>query len=464
MTFSEFYEQNKARFLDEFKEFLRIRSISADSKCEPEIKKAQKWLKAKLEKMGFVNIKLLQQESKEGNEVLVAQRIFNKEGKTILVYGHYDVQPVEPLDEWRTDPFEPEINNGRIYGRGANDNKGQIMANLIALEYYIAQVKSHKYNIKIFFEGEEETGGATTEAILKEHRYDEFINSDYAYIADTTWISEDKPTVIYALRGILYYDLILQNAAFDSHSGTYGNLIMNPANLIGRIIFKLKDVLRNRVRIPKFYKDVRRSSNAEIEQINAVSSTWQEIRDEVNAECTTPYLRKGETFSPLSLRGLRPSLDIHGIASGYSEIGGIKTIIPAKATAKFSVRLVANQKCKEIDKLIRKYISKLIPKGIKYELNLLASAEPYIMEPNEPILQEFVESYNTVCGENTVLVPEGGSIGLVNTLADEYNIRTIITGYGLPDDKLHSPNEKFDLRQLEVGANVLYKFLTYKNG
>ncbi len=465
MGFKEFYEANKERFLQELKEFLSIPSISTDPAHKKDINAAVDWLKNKLETLGFETKTLLPTKpslGKNANPVLYAEYTVDKNKPTIMIYGHYDVQPPEPLDEWKTPPFAPDIRDGKIYARGANDNKGQLYANIIAAEYYIKEVKEKQYNIKFFIEGEEEIGGPTTNEIIEDSQFKDILAVDTLWIADGPWIAHNKPSVVYALRGIAYFDLYLENLPQDIHSGIYGNVVLNPANLAGYVIFKLKDILRNRIRIPKIYKSVRKPSKEEIKLVEAASPTYDEIKQEVNAGVVTPYRRKGTTFPPLVLTGLKPSLDVHGIYSGFTKPGQLKTIIPANAWVKFSIRLVPHLTVEKTEELVRSYLQQIIPKGVTWKLTRLFSGDPFYMDPARPELKKLLEVVKEAFGKDPVLVPEGGSIGLVTTFARKYNPAILMPNYGLPDDGLHSPNEKFNLSQLEGGAKTLVLYLTKK--
>lgn len=461
MNLQEYYKQNKARFVEELSDFLRIRSISTDVSFKPEMKKATEWLKKKLTSMGMDNIKELLpsgEEFKNGNPVIYAEKIFSKDLPTLLVYGHYDVQPADPVEQWSSDPFEPVVKEDAIFARGATDNKGQVYTNIAAVEYYISHVENKRFNIKFFIEGEEEIGSEVTNRVIESHEFNEELKADYAYISDGPWMKHDTPTIEYSLRGLVYFDLHLKVADFDMHSGIYGNAVLNPANLAAYIVYKLKDIKKNRIRIPGFYKAVRKPAEEEIEQLNKVSPTWEQIMNETTARAVTKYMRKGMEFTFLTLTGLRPSFDVHGIESGYREWGNSKTIIPGSASLKFSFRLVPFQDPEVIKKQVEKYLTKIIPKGVEWELVDLHSAKPYLTDPNNPEFKKLVEAFDEGFGKKTVFAAMGGSIGLVTTLQEEYGIVSLLANYGFPDDRLHAPNEKFNLSQMEGGFASFINF------
>lgn len=465
MTYQEFYAQNKERFLEELKQFLRFKSISTDDAYKQDIKKTYEWVIQKLTAIGIEDAKPIWPHNKtleQGNPVVVGHKIFDASLPTLLVYGHYDVQPAEEGALWNSDPFEPVIKDGQIYARGTTDNKGQIFTNIIGLEYYLnhAPQENRKWNIKVFIEGEEEISGQTTEEIIESNDFDNEIKSDYAYISDGPWNDSQTPSIEYSLRGLAYYDLHITTADHDVHSGLYGNAILNPINLAGYIIYKLKDIRKNKVRVPNFYKSVRKQSQEELKELNSASPSWEQIKEETTAKVTTTYLRKDSEWTALSLTGLRPSFDVHGIQAGYTEWGKHKTIIPSKASIKFSFRLVPYQTPEVVTEQVKKYLSKIIPKGVEWELVSLGNSMPYLTDPNDKQIIALKAAYETGFGKKPVLTTSGGSIGLVNVLKQTYGITTLLANYGLPNDNLHAPNEKYSLENLEKGFYTFVEFLT----
>ncbi len=462
MNFKDYYSKNEQRLLESLKEFLKFKTISTQEEYKPEIQKVLEWLNGYFSNLGFKTKQLLTKKpsrKEKANPVFFAEYIVDTDLPTIIIYGHYDVQPPGDLEKWHTDPFDPVIKDGKIFGRGTNDNKGQVFANMIAIEYYINHVKDKKYNIKFFIEGEEEIGGITTDEIIESREFDNELSSDFLWISDGPWISADKPSVVYALRGIAYYDLYLKVMDNDIHSGIYGNVVLNPANLAGTIIYKLKDIFRNRIRVPGIYKKVRKPSDYELELVEKTSPNWEQIQKEAGTTAITKYIRKGVEFSPLSLTGLKPSLDVHGIKTGFAEKDGLKTIIPSDALVKFSIRLVPYLTPEFIYDSLKKYLDKIIPKGVEWELKDLGSSKPFLMDPKDPSVDVLLNVMTQAFNKQAVLVPEGGSIGLVNTFAEIYGPKILMPNYGLPDDGLHSPNEKFNLSQLVGGAETLLGFL-----
>ncbi|WKZ30550.1 MAG: M20/M25/M40 family metallo-hydrolase [Candidatus Dojkabacteria bacterium] len=461
MTPKEYFEQHKDRFYSELADFVRIKSISTDEQFKPEIRNAVEWLKTKLAEMGLDDVKeILPEDRPNGYPVVVGHKEFDPSLKTLLVYGHYDVQPPEPLEQWTSDPFEPEIRDGAMYGRGTTDNKGQLLTNLAGLEYYLKHGEEGKrrFNIKVFFEGEEEISGATTEVIVASKKFDKEVAADYVYISDGPWATFDAPSIEYASRGLAYFDLHIKNSDSDMHSGIYGNAVMNPANVASYIVYKLKDIKKNRVRVPGFYKTVRKPGEEEIDALNSVSPSWEQIRHETTARTVSPYIRKGKSFSALAVTGLRPSFDVHGMESGFTQWGGAKTIIPSKASVKFSFRLVPYQEPDHIAELVRKYIAKIMPKGIEWDLQFLNHAKPYITDPNDPEIKRLSVAFEKGFGKKSVLTATGGTIGIVNTFKEAYGATTLLANLGFPDDRLHAPNEKYNLSQFEGGY---YTFLAF---
>lgn len=457
MNSREFFSTHKQRFIKEISELVAIPSISTQPEHQSDIIRAATWVEMKLAALGCDRVKQLSKGN--GNPVVFGEKIFDPSLPTLLLYGHYDVQPADPLAAWSSDPFLPVVRDGALYGRGTTDNKAQFMTNIAALEYYFAEQKEKTWNIKIVIEGEEEIGGPTIDAMIEDPDFTEYFSANYAYISDGPWVSRDMPSIEYSLRGLVYFDLELRTSQSDMHSGLYGNAVLNPANLAGYVIYKLKDILANRIRVPNIYKSMRRLSQEEITQINEGSMTWEDVKNNSGALVTTPYRRRGESFSPAILTGTRPSLDVHGISSGFTEKGQMKTIIPASALVKFSIRLVPQMTPHETTVLVEKYLKKIMPKGVEYTLTVLNSSKPYITSPQDSRIEQLCLEYEKAFGKRPHLTPSGGSIGLVTTLADRFGMVSLLASYGLPDDRLHGPDEKYDLSQLEGGYLTLTGFL-----
>ncbi len=453
----QFFEKNKQRLLEEIVELLKIPSISTRDENKKDIAAAANWVEKKLQQMGMDNV--TQVTVNGGNPVIVAEKIFDNNLPTLLVYGHYDVQPAEPLEEWQSSPFEPEIREGAIYGRGTTDNKAQFLTNFAALEYYLSEQTNKTWNIKVAIEGEEEIGGPSIDAMIVDPHYSEHFKADYAYISDGPWVKNDVPSIEFSLRGLVYFDLTLRTSRSDMHSGLFGNSVMNPANLAGYVIYKLKDVLANRIKVANIYKQVRKLSEEEIESINTGSMSWADVKEHSGAFVITPTRKDGKLMTPAVLTGTKPSLDVHGISTGFTEVGRMKTVIPATAFVKFSIRLVPFMNPDEVVALVEKYVKKIMPKNVEYELVCLSKGKPYLTDPNDERVRHLIASYETAFGKSPVLAPSGGSIGLVTTLAEAHGVKSLLASYGLPDDRLHGPNEKYNLSQFEGGFRTLVEFL-----
>jgi|GEM_PF-397928 len=460
MDIQTFIDQNRDRFIKELSDILRISSISTDEKYKSSITQAAEWVKAKAEAIGFTKVQLLLPEKrKEGNPIVIGEYITDTKLPILTIYGHYDVQPVDPESEWTNKPFEPEIRDGFIYARGATDNKGQFYTNLAAAEYYIKYVKEKRFNIKLFIEGEEETSGETADAAVEDPANKELLKTDYLYISDGPWVNRETPSIEYSLRGLIYFDLHLRTSSRDMHSGLYGNVVMNPGNLAAYIIYKMKDIRKNTIRVPQFYKAVRKPSREEFTQLNKVSTTWEAIKEESGSKAVTKYLRKNEEFSPLTLTGLRPSFDVHGIETGYREWGKSKTVIASTASIKFSLRLVAYQDTTKSAELVRKYIMKIMPKGVEWDLQLLSSSKPYLTEPNDPEMKKLLKAFEIGFGKKAYMTTSGGSIGVVNTFKESLGTIALFGNYGFPEDGMHAPNECFAISQIEGGIKTFVAFL-----
>lgn len=457
MTDSEFFQQYKQQIIDDLFALIRIPSISTRPESRADIQKAADWMSEKLKHIGLENVQ--QTLIDEGHPIVTGQKIFDEKLPTLLVYGHYDVQPAEPLDAWKSEPFAPEIRDGAIFGRGATDDKGQLITNLAAIAYYLLQQETKTWNIKVAIEGEEEIGSPSIQKMIATPAYKELFTADYAYISDGPWDKMTEPSVEFSLRGLCYFDLELKTATADAHSGLFGNTIMNAGNLAGYVVYKLKDILRNKVRVPNIYKQMRKLSDDEIAEISKESMTWEEVQAMSGALVTTPYHRRKESFAPAILTGTRPSLDVHGIQVGFTEPGRMKTVIPSTALVKFSIRLVPFMDPEKTVQLVEKYIAKIVPKGTEYKLTCISKDKAYLVDPKDPKIMALKKAYEVGFGKVPHLAPSGGSIGLVVTLDETYGVKSLLASYGLPDDRLHGPNEKYNLSQLEGGFKTLVAFL-----
>jgi len=410
--------------INQLTEFLKIKSISAQKEYAPDMQKARNFLVQLFGKMGF-STKILKAKI---HDAVFAEKIIDPKLPTVLVYGHYDVQPPEPLGEWKTKPFEPTIKAGKIFARGASDDKGQIMANIMA-------GMNAPINLKYIIEGEEEVGSVSVEELAKKYSKNLF-KCDYLLVSDSEMLSKTEPTIDISLRGICYMEIALESAKHDLHSGCYGGVAENPANVLARIISKLKDE-DGKVLIPGFYKNIDNPTEKELRDFKAIKVSKNSLMEEGEFET----IGGGEPeFSLNERRWTRPTLDVNGMVSGY--VGeGSKTIIPSRASAKISMRLVPNQKPAVIAKLFSSYVKSLVPKGFKLTVTNHSGALPYKAPTKDPVFSLAKEALTKAFGGKAVFDGVGGSIGFVPIVAKELKVPCLLIGFGLPTDNIHAPNE-----------------------
>jgi acetylornithine deacetylase/succinyl-diaminopimelate desuccinylase-like protein len=473
----EFANANKGRFVEELKALLRIPSISTDPGHVGDVRKAAEFVAEELKRIGMENVRLIETSTPEevivdpeGRAVVVPQRIGHplvygdwlkaapaadgKPAPTVLCYGHYDVQPAEPLDEWKSPPFEPTERDGNIYARGAVDDKGQMWMHVKALEsLFAAGAGKLPVNVRVIVEGEEEVGGEGIAAFVREHG--EELKADVALVSDTEMFAPELPTLCVGLRGMIYTEIYAQGARTDLHSGIYGGAAPNPFVALAQVIAKLKDE-DGRILIPGFYDKVERPTEAELKAWKALPFDEENYREtEVGSVALT-----GESgYSVLERTWARPTLEVHGMPGGF--IGaGAKTVIPAKALAKVSMRLVPGMTPAETFAQYKKYVESLCPKGIVLEVRLIHSGDAIVVSTDNRFVKAATDAMHEVFGKETVFVRGGGSIPIVGDFVRELKIPTVMMGFGLPDDNLHAPNEKFHLANFYRGIESIVRFLS----
>jgi acetylornithine deacetylase/succinyl-diaminopimelate desuccinylase-like protein len=444
----EYARQNYPRFLDELKALLRIPSISALPEHAGDCHFAAEVLAADLAKIGMENVHLI---DTTGHPLVYAD-FLNSPGKpTALVYGHYDVQPPDPLDEWLSPPFEPTERKGNLYARGAVDDKGQVIVQIKALESLLAATGGLPINVRILLEGEEEVGGDGIASYVASNSAD--LKADFALICDTELFASGLPTLCVGLRGMVYTEIEVRGAETDLHSGIYGGAAPNPFVALVQILAKLKDE-EGRILIPGFYDDVIPPSADEL-------AAWKTLPfDEDQYRLTEVGSRElvGEPgYSVLERTWARPTLDVHGIPGGF--IGaGAKTVIPAKALAKVSMRLVPGMTPAKIFALYKECVKKAAPPGVDVEVRQIHSGDPSLIPVDNPYIQAATRALREVWGKDTVFVRSGGSIPIVGDFDRNLGLPSVMMGFGLPDDNLHAPNEKFNLRNFALGIESLIRF------
>ena len=437
----DYINKNKDRFIEELKDFLRIPSISNNPDNKTDIEKCANWLSNHIKSIGFDKTEIY---NTPGNPIVYAEHLkAGKDKPTILIYGHYAVQPVDPLELWSDPPFEPTIRDGKIFARGTTDDKGQLFIHLKSLETYLKNEKSIPINIKILFEGEEEVGSTNLEKFLQDNR--ELLKCNIVVISDTAMYAKGLPSICYGLRGLAYMQLDLIGPDKDLHSGSYGGGVENPINALANLITKLKDD-KGKILIEGFYDDVIPLSQKERDEFARLPFDEMSFKKELNVD----ELFGEEGYSTTERISARPTLDCNGIWGGFQGEGA-KTVLPAKAGAKISMRLVPNQDPKKIAKLFEKYINKIAHNSVKVKVTDLHGGKPSVTPIDTPAIKAAVSSLQKGFGVEPVFMKEGGSIPIVNSFKEILGADTVLLGFGLPDENAHSPNEHLDLENFHKG-------------
>ncbi len=449
----EYTQANAQKFLDELVEFLSIPSISTQPERKPDMRQAAVWLRDKLLLSGFPRAEVM---LTSGHPIVYAEWLAaGPDAPTILVYGHYDVQPPDPLELWNTPPFEPTIVGDDIFARGAADDKGQLYIHVKAAEALHEASGSLPVNVKCIFEGEEECGSPSLEPFIREHL--DLLAADVAVISDTHILSPDTPSIVYALRGLCYVEVEVTGPDHDLHSGIYGGAVHNPINVLCQMIAQLHDENRH-VTIPGFYDAVRPLPPEERDELAKIPFR----RAEWLRETGVPTDWGEPDYTIIERTTARPTLDANGIWGGYTQPGA-KTVLPSKAFAKLSMRLVPDQQQEKIAQLIRDYLVNIAPPTVTVEVRYLHGGSAAIVHRDSPAMQAAVQAYTEGFGREPIFVRVGGSIPIVAMLQEFLGIETMLLGFGLPDDRLHSPNEKFHLPNFYKGIETIIRFMTYLN-
>jgi acetylornithine deacetylase/succinyl-diaminopimelate desuccinylase-like protein len=445
----EFARSQQARFLEELKSLLRIPSISTLPEHKGDVRSTAESLARELERIGLEHVRVIET---SGHPLVYGDWLHAAGKPTCLTYGHYDVQPPDPLDEWLTPPFEPTERNGNLYARGAVDDKGQMYMHLKALEALL-QAPSGKLpvNIRVLLEGEEEVGGEGIARFVREHP--EQLKADFALVSDTEMFAAGLPTLVVGLRGMIYTEVEALGARTDLHSGIYGGAAPNPFIALARVIAALKDP-QGRILIPGFYDKVEAPSADELKAWKQLPFDEEHYR---TSEIGSRELSGEPGLSVQERTWARPSMDVHGMPGGF--IGaGAKTVIPAKATAKISFRLVPDMHPQEIFAQYKSYVESLQPKGIELRVRLIHSGDPIVVKTDNPYIQAATRALHQVFGKETVFIRSGGSIPIVGDFERHLKIPTVLMGFGLPDDNLHAPNEKFHIANFYRGIESIILF------
>lgn len=443
-----YLKSNLDNYLEEFKDYLRIPSISALAKHNDDMMICAEFVSKKLKDIGMAKVEIF---PTAGHPIVYGEWL-GKPGKpTVLVYGHYDVQPVDPLNLWTNPPFEPVIKEGKIWARGANDNKGQNFVHMKSVEAFFKTVGKPPVNIKFIFEGEEEVGSTNLAVFLNEKQ--ELLKCDTVLISDTSMYAEDVPTITYGLRGLLYMEVEVTAANRDLHSGSFGGAVANPINELAKIISKLHDK-NGKVTVPNFYKNVLKISKEEKKNFRQLKLSDKEYAKDLGVK----ELQGEIGFSTLERLWTRPTLDCNGIIGGFTEKGA-KTVLPSKAMAKISMRLVPNQEPLKLAKEFTKHIKALSPKSVKVEVRTLHYGYPVMVPLGSKALIAGANAAAKAFGKKTVFTREGGSIPIVVDFMRILKVPAVLIGLGLDSDNIHSPNEHFLLKNFEKGLYASAYFL-----
>jgi acetylornithine deacetylase/succinyl-diaminopimelate desuccinylase-like protein len=446
MVAKDLIQQNKQKFIDELFDFLRIPSVSADSNHVPDMKKTALFLEQKLKDLKMDIVEIIET---EGFPVVFASKTVDANLPTVLVYGHYDVQPPDPLNLWTSPPFEPVIKDEKIYARGACDDKGQVYMHLKAVETML-QTQGLPCNIKLMIEGEEEVGSPNLEAFLKTHK--EKLKADVILVSDTAIFANDCPSIDVGLRGLSYLEVEVTAANRDLHSGTYGGGVANPINVLCEMIASLKDE-NHHITIPNFYDDVLELTAEERAELNRLPFDEKVYLDDLGLDALM-----GEAgFTTIERTGIRPTLDVNGIWGGYTGEGS-KTVLPSKAFAKISMRLVPNQSHHTISKLFEEHFIKIAPKGVKVQVRPHHGGEPALTPTDSIAFKAASSAMEQVFGKKPIPTRGGGSIPIVSLFEKILGLKTVLMGFGLDTDAIHSPNEHYGLFNYFAGIETIALF------
>ena len=443
--------ENKQRFISELKDLLRIPSVSTAEEHKSDVLKAAEMVTNDLKRIGFEHVELI---PTAGHPLVYADWLHAPGKPTALCYAHYDVQPAEPLDEWVTPPFEPTERNDNLYARGAVDDKGQLWMQLKAFEsLFKTGAGKLPINVRVLIEGEEEVGGESIEKYVKENAGSEKLKADFALVTDTELFAPNLPTLCVGLRGLLYTEIEARGAKVDLHSGVYGGAAPNAIFGLVEILSKLKDA-DGKVLIPGFYDAVQKPTDDELKAWAALPFNEEEYR---KAEVGSDVLTGEPGFPVLYRTWARPTLEVHGIVGGFTAPGA-KTVIPAKGSAKVSMRLVPNQDHDDILKKFTDYVAKITPKGISTSIKVHSKGPACVVNTDNPYARASVQAMHEVFGKDTVYIRSGGSIPIVTQFDKDLKIPSIMMGMGLPDDNLHAPNEKFHIPNFHWGVESIVRF------
>lgn len=444
-----YIEENQERFLNELFELIRIPSISAKSEHKEDMVKAANQLKKSLLEAGVDKAEVM---PTKGNPVVYAEKTIDPKAPTVIVYGHYDVMPAEPFELWKSPPFEPEIRDGKIWARGADDDKGQSFMHIKAFEYLV-KTNQLPCNVKFMIEGEEEVGSPNLGPWCAENK--ELLKGDIILVSDTGMIAPDIPSITTGLRGLSYWQVEVTGPNRDLHSGLFGGAVANPINVLCKMIAQMQDE-KGRITIPGFYDDVMEVSAEERELLGRAPFNL----DEYKAAIDIAEVAGEEGYTTSERTGIRPCFDVCGIWGGYQGEGA-KTVLPSKAFAKVSTRLVPNQDNEKIAILFKKHFESIAPKSVKVVVTPLHGGQGYVCPIDLPAYKAAEKAYTQVFGKRPVPVRSGGSIPIISTFEEILGIKSVLMGFGLESDAIHSPNENYPVFNFLKGIETIPYFYKY---
>ena len=445
----DFINTNRDRYLEELTQYLAIPSVSALAEHAGDMRRCADWTADHLRVIGLQNVRVI---DTPGHPVVYGDWLNAPGAPTVLFYGHYDVQPVDPLDLWTSPPFEATVRDNELFARGATDDKGQLFVHVKAIEAHLGQTGTLPINVRIVFEGEEEIGSPNLEPFIRDHR-DE-LACDVVVVSDTGMFDKGVPSICYGLRGLSYFQIDLRGTTTDLHSGSFGGAVANPGFVLAQVLSQMKD-RGGHVKIPGFYDDVRALTEREREEFKRLPFNEKQYRKNLGA----PKLHGETGFSTLERTWARPTFEVNGLLSGFTGEGA-KTVIPATAMAKISMRLVPNQDPDKIAALFEAYVKKVTPKSVELKVTRMHGGKPWMTELDNVYVRAAARAIELGFNRTPVYTREGGSIPVVSTFQSELNAPTVLFGLGLPDENAHAPNEKLDLGNFYGGiiaAAYLYE-------
>ncbi len=436
----DFINVNRERYLDELKAFLAIPSISALPQHAGDVKRCADWCADEMRRIGLQNVKLV---DTPGNPVVYGDWLGAPDAPTLLFYGHYDVQPVDPLELWESPPFEATVRDGEIYARGSADDKGQVFMHFKAVEAHLKQNGKLPLNIKMILEGEEEVGSVNLDNFIRDHKSE--LGADVVVISDSPMFARGVPSICYGLRGLVYFQIDLRGSSTDLHSGSFGGAVVNPAFALSQILAQMKD-RSGRIKIPGFYDDVVALQEEERQAWASLPFNEKSYRKDFGIPKVF-----GETgYSTLERTWARPTFEVNGLLSGFTGEGA-KTVLPAVAMAKVSMRLVPNQTPDKIAELFEAHLRDVAPKTVELKITRMHGGKPWMTSYDNPYVQAAGRAIERGFGRKPVFTREGGSIPVVSTFQEELGLPSVLFGVGLPDENAHAPNEKLDVANFHGG-------------